>query len=530
MSLGEVEASQILDTAEYARKLIGIDIFGYEENRNLARTLREYHQYPEAIEKFKLASSLDAYNWFSEWGLATCYAYQEHYALAIQIVEAAKTVIRGGDNEEDHATIPDLDRDLAEWNAGAGNVDRAVAMYEGLLKENPNDYETALSLTILFHNEKNREGLLRFLDSLKESTDERTGLDRRTQTFLAHYGSEEYHAAIFALSCEPKAFESVYESYEVATSAVIARLTKARNTGDSVEEEFALACQVVLMHNLAYLCYENSTEHPERKEIAIDQWVRILQTEDSPRASYMTSVKSLVRDKLATVCFNEALRDKETAGPYLEQLEQLAALKSTSVIADWCDSTYPIRLVARYYALQGDKEKARDALRVHVKANLDILVDDDPLNDWQGYQGLATYLMFAGEDDDCLAAWSLIVPTTKTKPDEESAEADPSEDPTGPLYAVCDGSCGTKWTFADNLYACRQCDDIQYDLACLNKLREGSLNIKVCDKEHEMLLIPAYDAVEMAKIGDGNVKVGEQIVSVEEWIQNLKDKWRIKSE
>jgi hypothetical protein len=61
-------------------------------------------------------------------------------------------------------------------------------------------------------------------------------------------------------------------------------------------------------------------------------------------------------------------------------------------------------LVARYYALQGDKEKAKDALRTYIKANLDILVDDDPLNDWQGYNGLAMYLIHTEEDDDCLAA------------------------------------------------------------------------------------------------------------------------------
>ncbi|OQD79098.1 hypothetical protein PENANT_c062G09607 [Penicillium antarcticum] len=530
-SPGAVNASQILDTAEYARKHIGIDILGYEENRNLARTLREHHQYPEAIEKFKLASSLDPYNWFSQWGLATCYAYKQDYALAIETVEAAKKIILTAEIEEDHATIPDLDRDLAEWNGNAGNIDQAVAIYESLLQADPNDYETALSLILLFHNEKNREGLLRFLESLKESTDERTGLDRRTQTFHAHYNSAEYHATIFAVASEAKAFDAIFESYEAAITAAKTRLVEARKIGDSQEEEFSRACQAMLMHHLAYLCYENSTDKPERKEIAIDQWVRILQMEDSAGDYTLTSIKPYVRSKFASVCYTEARRDTEAAGQYVEQLEQLVALKSASVAADWCYSTYPTRLLARLYALQGDKEKAKDVIRPYVKDHLNILVDDDPLNDWQGYEGLATYLMYVGEDDDCLAAWSLIVPTTDTKSDEdeESLDGGSSQDPNGPLYAACDGKCGTRWTFANDIHACRECDDVQFDLACLNKLRKGTLEINVCGKDHEMIHVPAYDAVKMEKIGVGNVKVGEKIMSVDDWIKRLKEDWGIKS-
>lgn len=519
-----------MDTAEYARKHIGLGNLGYEENRNLARTLREYHQYAEAIERFELASSLDAYNWFSQWGLAACYAYKKDYALAIEILEEAKKIMRGEDIAVGNVTIANLDRDLAQWNVDAGNIDRAVAIYETLLQDNPNDYHTALLLIILFHNEKNHEGLLRFLSSLKDSTDESTGLDRRTQIFHAHYDNAEYHTAIFALSSDTKAFDSIFESYETAITAAMTRLAEGRKTGDSEEEEFGRACQAILMQHLGDLCYENSSENSERKEIAINQWVRILQMEDWSDGYTLTSVKSYVRSKLASVYYIEALQDTEAAGPYIEQLEQLAALKNTSVFADWCYSTYPTCLVARYYALQGDKVKAKDALRAHVKGNLDILVDDDPLNDWQGYQGLATYLMFAGEDDDCLAAWSLIAPTADTQPDEESLESNSSQDLMGPLSAMCDGCCGKTWSFANDIYACRQCDDVQFDLPCLNKLRAGTLDSTVCGKDHEMLHVPAYDAVEMEKIGDGNVKVGEQIMTVDEWIQRVKENWGIRAD
>jgi hypothetical protein len=80
------------------------------------------------------------------------------------------------------------------------------------------------------------------------------------------------------------------------------------------------------MHYLAYLCYKNSTDKPERKVIAIDQWVRILEIENLAGDYNLTSTKLYVRSKLASVCFIKARRDPGSAGPYIEQLEQLATL------------------------------------------------------------------------------------------------------------------------------------------------------------------------------------------------------------
>jgi hypothetical protein len=48
-------------------------------------------------------------------------------------VEAAKKTIKDRDTEEDYLVIPDLDRDLAGWNADAGYIDEAVGIYESLL-------------------------------------------------------------------------------------------------------------------------------------------------------------------------------------------------------------------------------------------------------------------------------------------------------------------------------------------------------------------------------------------------------------
>ncbi|KAJ5675126.1 uncharacterized protein N7477_005060 [Penicillium maclennaniae] len=527
-----IEASQIFDAAQWVQRQIGLDELGYEETRNLARTLRDLGKYPEAIRQFKLASSLQSDNWISQWGLADCFASQKDYMTAIEILEAAKKSYESdetAEGEEAKVDLINISRDLAEWNKEAGNADQTFSIYKNILQENPDDYEAALSIMMLHYENNDYQGLLEFLQSRQDSTNETTGLDHRTEAFHAHYNNEKYHEAIFALAYKTDNFDIILDSYKVAVDEAKKRYTKGRQTGDLVEEEFGRVCQALLMHRAALLCYNHTSNTVEHREFAIDQWILILQM-DEPSASYLPIVKKLVRKKMAIVCFQEARRDIATAGLYLQHLEEMASLSIRGCWEEDFDETYPMRLISRWYALQGDEQKAKDTLRAPIKVYLDLLSDDDPLNDWQGYHGLAMHLMFAGQDADSLAAWSLITPRDHLETENSSSEAKgKATELRGPMNDICDGRCGTSWTFANDIYVCRDCDYVEFDEGCLKKLREGTLGSEeICGKDHEMLHVPAYDAADREKIGIGNVKVGEHILSVEEWLQRLRRDWKIK--
>ncbi|GJP90847.1 uncharacterized protein AlacWU_03746 [Aspergillus niger] len=140
------------------------------------------------------------------------------------------------------------------------------------------------------------------------------------------------------------------------------------------------------------------------------------------------------------------------------------------------------------------------------------------------------HFMFAGHDADALAAWSLITPDDATGNTENLTMSDTTERKLeGPLRDICDGACGIYWTFANSFYLCRECDYIKFDQRCLDNLRNGNMKLKICNKDHEMLHIPAYDPVERRRIGDGNVKVGEEILSVNEWLQRIRKGWGLQS-
>jgi hypothetical protein len=236
------------------------------------------------------------------------------------------------------------------------------------------------------------------------------------------------------------------------------------------------------------------------------------------------------------------------------------------------------QILTQYYALTGQTEKAKDRLRAHVKTDLDLLPDEDLTNDYQGCRGLAIHVMYAGQDDDALAAWPLITPqglkaedpkfeaqthvvssareadgkilaadansqTTSSIAKQESAQGQNisgansitpvksihslTKKLKGPIGYYCGGCCGTKWTYADDMYVCRQCDDVRFDEHCLKQLRAIMLGHTVCNKNYEILHVPKHDEKELERVGKDNVKVGQKVKSVKDWIQGIRDDWDI---
>ncbi|KAJ5789999.1 Tetratricopeptide-like helical [Penicillium psychrosexuale] len=76
---------------------------------------------------------------------------------------------------------------------------------------------------------------------------------------------------------------------------------------------------------------------------------------------------------------------------------------------------------------------------------------------------------------------------------------------------------------------CRECNYTEFNEPCYIKLREGTLERNICDKDHEMFHVPPYDVAKHERVGEGNVLVGEEIMPVSEWLQRLNEKWDIYS-
>ena len=522
----QIEPSQILDAAKWAQEQIGIDKMEYEENRNLARTLREYGKYDEAIEQFKITSTLSKENWLCQYGLADCYATRECYTEAIEILEAAKEGIRKGETgnyEELKEQLADVNNDLASWNRSLGRNDEALAIYQERLQVFPEDYGTTFNLITLLHEQGKHSDLLEFLQSLKKSKESETGIDMLTRNFHEYYDRDIYKSALFASVMGDQEFEIIFDGYNQAVAAAKNIILKERKAGNATQEWSALVCQMELMTHLALLCQEYGVGNTERTSYAIEQLLRILEVNESHN-EWVQWKQMTARSQLARLCFERLQESPETFAELLGHLEYAASFRAVDDLASGFYASHPSRLLAQYNLLQGNEEKAKSILRPYIKLNMELLSDDDPLNDWQAYNGLAIHLMAAGREADARAAWSLITPSA-TEGGETSGN-----DSQGSFLNFCDGDCEKRWTYADDFYICKVCSYVQFDKGCLDKHQEESSSPKICSKKHGMLHVAAYDSEGHKRVGEGNVKVGEEIMSVDEWLQSIRGYWGLKLE
>ncbi|MCJ1424920.1 hypothetical protein MMC29_002808 [Sticta canariensis] len=108
---------------------------------------------------------------------------------------------------------------------------------------------------------------------------------------------------------------------------------------------------------------------------------------------------------------------------------------------------------------------------------------------------------------------------------------------SGDLHNRCDGRCNTRWLYADDMYCCKYCPDVQFDKACLDKLRAGTLNRHLCGADHEFLHVPKWSDDAFSEVGFGNfrvggemvdgVRVGGEVMEIEQWLDMLREEWGV---
>jgi tetratricopeptide (TPR) repeat protein len=290
-----------------------------------------------------------------------------------------------------------------------------------------------------------------------------------------------------------------------------------------------------------------------------------------------------VAKRLATV-YIQQMRDLEPDSVKAQELSKRAidlAVEDSTSRDSWSSGASPRLLLARHLNLLGRDGPARMLAKGSVKIALDLLTDADPDNDWEAYIRLAFATMYCGHDDDALAAWSLIWPqqltaqltrtnsstvnwlqrhdsqglqleipvdsTSDESSDTESSHVRPGSEPTpvqdakdaidtvpttskerywrGAIAYQCDGLCTREWTYADDIYVCKDCLDVMFCENCLEKRRSDKLEDNICDAKHEFLHVPSFSAREALSRGKDNVRIRGTVVPVSEWLEQIRLDW-----
>ena len=524
----------------------------------------------------------------ADLGLAEAYMGQEKWQLAIQTLttlgEALQSDISRDDNE---SLLRNVFRYLASCYANLGEDTKAMEIYQKVLQDRSDDYDTAVDILRLQNRQGKFTETIEFLQMLRTHTDIETGLDRLTQFYHEFAGVITYHDTIFEAAEKVNCLDFIKKCYETAIEAAKA---KQVSVGISQRQQMVVVYNL-LSYYFADLLFQHHVDESERMR-AIYLWEQIRKPSEISEDTIL-DYQLLTAQKLSLVYYEkmkEATPDSEIVVENINKLIQLSINENFKMISYDHLLTDSKMLLGRYYQSINRKDEARGYLRGAVKTALDLLSDDDVANDWQGYTILKGTLMYFGDDTNALAAWSLILPTTADsetieyglenavdavsgyalqgpssetvtysrvnplaiKQESIAQDAVPStsilhacelENPgnpsneadlgslisppklKGPIGLSCDGRCGTNWTFADDIYVCKDCLDIQFDFNCWRLLQDGQLSKKVCNPKHEFLHVPKFDMEEARRVGKERVRVDGEIVLITEWLRGIRKDW-----
>lgn len=527
--------------------------------RNIAITYRESGHILEAIDQFNTLLTINVDYLYAQAGLAQCYAKEIvdgpkpdwEKALYNQdiVIKHIQEGIQKHSSWNDKEDLKGFLMDKAIWLRKLERYDNARTLYLKLLEEDTEDDVVRLQYLFTLCETQNYSAVVEALDDL-DRVDEKTQKNRLTRLFHVNADNDDYHSKISHAFKQVNGILTIQKYYQAAVD----------EAGKDAKRGFEMKlAEITLAYHLAAVLWNHGDGSNEKQE-AIRLWEQLTDRVKTEGVTFYAQV--LAARRLARIYISQAVeagRDTPVASEMLEKVQTFASAPKGESNEDddsWGVGLSPAQarsLRGRYYSRVGDTEQARALLRSDVDVGLKLLSDDDAENDYQGFRKLGDAFMDYGDDKNAIAAWSLIQPTrglkqfrtlsmpldTRNSPsptNETNGDVEHKESTTavsaarkrfldGPLGYSCDGRCGRTWSYADDIYVCRECIDTQFDAPCLDKLRRGAIARDICDKNHNFLHVPPWDCESADRAESGKVLVGDEIMNVDDWLESIKVEW-----
>lgn len=510
-----MKKSDIDATVQWAATELGVEEQDSLWKTNVACTFLIFDLLDDAIENFRLALELDKANWDAHYRLADIYQQEARYDSAIEALAYPMQEFR--DNEAlvaEHRSVYYLMTTLlGHCYEKKSEYNKAIELYQAELRRDPEAWELVEALMNALRAGKKYDQLMNFIEELSNDWIDGFGGSRLTKMSHELATSSTYHSIFFEAAKATDNLPLVIKAYENAID---------RAKADPIDQEDIDRIYLVnrLSHHYGVLLFYSDTK--DGREEAVRLWEQNLRDTNGKTDFWPEVIRYQSRERLCLAY----LQNAKTA-----ELDAEVAKNNVGKLADLCINLIygglfsilnadPRLILGRGFHLLQQEEEAMASLRGQVKIALDLLSDDDPGNDWQGYEMLATVLMYIDDDLNAQAAWSLIRPY-----DEPKAILGGRLFAHGPLSKFCAGNCGHQWWFADAIYVCRDCLDVCFDKKCWELVKTKRAVFPVCDHRHDFLYVPEWKVDGQQHVKPGMVKVGDTIVPIDEWLTAIRTKW-----
>ena len=543
--------TRIEQSAEWAAKTSNIvkNSLYYER---LGNTYAYYGEIERAKESFLEAKTLPDSSWKVSRGLADAYGESDDISLAtreMEVVFAHLRAKKGLSASEKGSFVSDLVK-VARWQTKLTNASDAIAKLGEAIHLDEHFYESYFELFKILNDIKQRPEALKILEDMDKAPAAEHKDMTKLSTMLLDY--TRWLGGLESLE-QMLQVTKPYNTFQTILLALQKALSFAQHSN-----MISSAVDLHLGYGVALAHYSNE-ETEKRRDLALVQWKQCCligfksgewgnQYQAINAASFVFNYHfSKAR---ASLKFSQS--DTVDYNFHVKEMEDLAE--------EACRPQYderPLRLsLASFYTLEGCQEKAQKLLTNELRAGIDLLSDDDPENDVMGYSTIANVLMHVGDNLNALSAWSLYGPRERHTNDEpEQASQNPNAHPEGetqdidvkasaagawaspePLPFYCDGRCNKSFTYADSLWFCKVCYNVNFCDECLWKVQTGTLPCYVCAADHEWLLVPSwvdeYKATGKGRVRVGGVfkdgkRVGGGVVGIDKWLDTVREEWGV---
>ncbi|KAL9096512.1 MAG: hypothetical protein Q9165_001509 [Trypethelium subeluteriae] len=567
----DISAGEIGDVLSLAASLQGPSISSPIALRNIGITYRECGHTLEAIDYLNQALTKDPSYLLAHGGLSQAYVKETkdgpkpdfekaifHLDLSIERVQKGERMFSDVEPAEQ---LKSLLQDKALWKAKLGRYEESRKLYDNLLRDYPQDEDLRVGLIFMLCEIQHFNEVVEIFEKLEKEVDERNW-NRLSRLFYTNAMEDRYHRAIFQAFKQTGKLFKIKDHYRQAIDAA----SKIKS-----KQDYILRTYMFLNLHLATLLYDHETFPEERDEAIqlLERNIALGSRDPNVETPLIYSARRLARmyiDRAIVAEYPSSVADE-----MLEKVQNIArGLPEESVESNWEPENMvfgltrgEIRsLLGHYYTKVNDTEKAREQLRPDIEAGIKLLSDEDPENDWLGYQRLGDALMTSGDSANALAAFCMIQPTGPLPPleqleqnsrpesDAEGVRQDGSNDDAtnersssprsalsrtttfkgtrkliGPMCFQCSGDCGRTWSYYDDFHMCYTCIDSIFEDECFAELRRGELGHDICNPNHEFFYIPPWDLASWERLQNRKVLVGSEVLEIDTWLEGIKRKW-----
>ncbi|GME27482.1 Neutral amino acid permease [Neofusicoccum parvum] len=583
----ELTAQMIFDCEEWARKELEISEPDLQWHFKLATTFKSFGYLEEATAQAELGRTLDPSSWRIDYLFACIQQEKSDWQASLQSFQQLADKFRSDpalrkDQEKFWVTTLDsLGDNLIELD----QFEAAMKAYKELLDNFPNSYETVYKMVQHMLSRENFHGIIALLEELSTKQGE-SGVSQLSAVYHQYAWDWEYHEMIAHAVQKSNGLEFVKKAFKQAAGDAQNGDRLMFVDEDDSDRRMPIIAALTFNQGLTvFYCGTKNDGREEAIQIWEQGAAMKVPRGYSYYLANLFQERTVL--KLAWCYLGMAREAGLGSQAAEELAKKMKALAERQARTNEDGSPLDIDLLmGRLHHLSGREKEARASVRGHIRVCLDLLSDDDPDNDWQAYLRLAVVLCPLDDDINALAAWSLIAPNEEedkvesiveqnekaqqenngeqqksnkmgapeageAKPDIaqaqpqrqetfDAATSEASEDfqdsvdnqstistdestPRGPINYICDAHCGYRWTYADDIYQCKDCIDTTFDAKCLEKLKAGTLTRQVCSKDHQFLHVPKWD--DAKKETKGSVRVGDEVLKIDDWVNRIRVRW-----